>query len=556
MRHAPTTFAFFSGCALLAALTCSRLAVNGGGGGTEWEARITGRVVDSMGVSCAKAIVRLIPSNYDPVAGSAISSLPTVTTDTAGYYTMNTMQTGIFSLNIAAHDKGYRSLVTGISIAKVDTIIVQNAIARKSGTIKITLPAGVNLANGYYFIPGTGIYALLEENSTMVALDSVPAGVNLSIYYAVKGSSAQPQLIRDSVVVAPGGITNIEYIGWKFLKKLILNTTASGAGVAGTVTNFPVLVRLTGTNFAFENAGPGGADLRFTKSDGTPINYEIEQWDSSSRQAAIWVKIDTVFGNDNSHYINMYWGASNATSASNSAAVFDTSDGFQGVWHLNQPTGSLEKDATYNHFDGTPSAIAPILTDGSVGTAKQFDGTSSFFDMKNTAAGKLNFPENGTYTISAWAYADTLDDSFHVVAGKSDEQYYLKLKQYYPPNPMRWEFVEFHNQTGWQITDSIASARTWTYIVGIRSGVAQYFFVNGVPVDSTIELKSDADARRTGDDFTIGKYLSTSVNVIEGKCPFKGKIDEVRISSRARSADWIKLCFMNQKETDALVQFK
>lgn len=37
---------------------------------------------------------------------------------------------------------------------------------------------------------------------------------------------------------------------------------------------------------------------------------------------------------------------------------------------------------------------------------------------------------------------------------------------------------------------------------------------------------------------------------------FFGTIDEVRVCRVARSADWIKLCCMNQKEQDALVLFK
>jgi hypothetical protein len=37
---------------------------------------------------------------------------------------------------------------------------------------------------------------------------------------------------------------------------------------------------------------------------------------------------------------------------------------------------------------------------------------------------------------------------------------------------------------------------------------------------------------------------------------FKGMLDEVRISSGACSADWIRLCYMNQKSDDALVVFK
>ena len=37
---------------------------------------------------------------------------------------------------------------------------------------------------------------------------------------------------------------------------------------------------------------------------------------------------------------------------------------------------------------------------------------------------------------------------------------------------------------------------------------------------------------------------------------FAGKLDEVRISSVARNGDWIKLCYMNQRQDDALLEFR
>ena len=43
---------------------------------------------------------------------------------------------------------------------------------------------------------------------------------------------------------------------------------------------------------------------------------------------------------------------------------------------------------------------------------------------------------------------------------------------------------------------------------------------------------------------------------IQGFAFFNGKIDEVKIGNRDPGADWIKLCYMNQKETDALVTVK
>lgn len=42
---------------------------------------------------------------------------------------------------------------------------------------------------------------------------------------------------------------------------------------------------------------------------------------------------------------------------------------------------------------------------------------------------------------------------------------------------------------------------------------------------------------------------------MEGLCAFRGMIDEVRIANEAYGPDWIKLCYMNQKEQDALVKW-
>ena len=153
-------------------------------------------------------------------------------------------------------------------------------------------------------------------------------------------------------------------------------------------------------------------------------------------------------------------GNGNAAAQSNSAAVFDTADGFQGVWHLGETGGGIAKDATANHYDGTPSDTAPASVAGTIGLCRSFNGSSNFIRMNGTATSKLNFPENGIYTISAWAYADTLDDGFHLVVGKSDEQYYLKLKQSVPSTTMRWEFVEYHDKAGWFITNGLPSARS------------------------------------------------------------------------------------------------
>jgi hypothetical protein len=41
-----------------------------------------------------------------------------------------------------------------------------------------------------------------------------------------------------------------------------------------------------------------------------------------------------------------------------------------------------------------------------------------------------------------------------------------------------------------------------------------------------------------------------------GGNPWNGSLDECSISSIARSADWVRLCFMNQRTDDRLLVFR
>jgi hypothetical protein len=512
---------------------------------------VAGTVVRKTGSPCPYTQVKLFPADYDPVKDTG--SVPVDTTDITGRYSFTNIGSGHYTVVAVQIDDKTRSFVKGVVVA-ADTVMVPADTLHRPGTINVILPSGLNVNYGYLYIPGTTIYSLLSDNNGSVVLDSVPAGASLSIFYAIKGNSAQPQVVRDCVIVAPGGMTTIDYIEWKFSKKLIFNTTASGANVAGDVVNFPVLVRLNAGNFNFSQAQGNGNDIRFAKANGTPLPYEIERWNSANGGAEIWVKADTVYGNDSTHFITMYWGNPNATSASNSAVVFDTSNAFQGVWHLGESSGPTAKDATGNHYNGTKlGSTLPVAADGAVGTAQEFDGSSSFIQMIGTADSKLNFPVNGFYSVSAWVFVDTLVDSTtHVIASKGHEQYYLKLYWDVP----HWEFAEYHDKVGWQVSSySPAQVRTWKFLVGVRNGNNQYLYLDGVLVNNGYGVALDTSlARNTTDDFSIGKYLRYAVFTGQGFCWFDGKIDEVRVSSRSLTADWIKLCYMNQKEPDALIK--
>jgi hypothetical protein len=197
-------------------------------------------------------------------------------------------------------------------------------------------------------------------------------------------------------------VNSEDYGDWGNSCHIILNTSSGGANVSGSVTDFPVLIRLDPGNFDyFDETEPGGYDIRFTSSGGTHLDNHIERWvDNSSDldSAWIWVKTD-VTGNGSTQYIVMYWGKADATSKSNGDAVLNTANGFVGVMHLNQSSGSAT-DATENGFDGTANGGVTYSQSGIIGLANGFDGNRDYFDHGNNSEFQMNASDK--VTISAW----------------------------------------------------------------------------------------------------------------------------------------------------------
>ncbi len=326
------------------------------------------------------------------------------------------------------------------------------------------------------------------------------------------------------------------YALWLHAKDVVINTGASGYNVSGNNYRFPYLVRLTSTDFNFREARGDGRDIRFAKTNGTHLPYQVEWWDTVLQKAAIWVRVDTILGNNSTQRIVMYWGKSDAVDSSDGSAVFETTNGFAGVWHLGEEGNATANDATSNRLSGAPTGMTTDSdVPGVIGLCRNFN--NSYIEITGSAAGVLNLPESGSYTMSAWTYVPTLPSEHSPVFSKGDRQYQLKILR-----TGEWEFVEFGNAgVGWQSVSAPATPGAWFYVVGQRNGASEYLWINGECVDSSITTYAN----------TAGRNTAFPVHI--GHCPeytswyFPGLIDEPVISTVSRSADWIKLSYENQK---------
>jgi hypothetical protein len=338
-----------------------------------------------------------------------------------------------------------------------------------------------------------------------------------------------------------------DYSQWPYSRDITLNTGVTGADVATDQAGFPVLVPLAAAQAdVFAHAAVSGADIRFAKDDGTHLPYQIDRWDATARQAAIWVKVDTVKGGNAAQHIRMYWGKAGAADSSDGKAVFPIENGFKGVWHL----GATLEDATASRNNGTDSGTS-VATDGRIGSARFFDNPGSYVtDGKFISLGapaNLNF--GGKITFEAWVRWNRRDNHriimCHGGAPGVAFETVLRIGETLDYRAGVWTGVERYAT----LPAPAADSNTWIQLTGVYTGAAWELYRNGLKVSSTAPDTNGAKLTPAG--WRIGaEFISNAVSRY-----YSGWLDEIRLSNVARSADWIKLGYANQKSGQTLVGF-
>jgi hypothetical protein len=542
-------------CACILIMTCVGNLTVGPGTGSETTNGFLAVIRYQDGSPASGATVKIRPSDFlkgvsPALSGIAASAVVDAVTDSSGRFSIRDVELDDYVIEVIDSSGSEGALLRARAIA--DSVVdfgVQflDPLGRISGTLDYSgLP---DTAAVYLQIYGIDRIDQVDLSTGRFTVDGMAAGA-YSVRLFTPAASYLPDII-ENVAVTPRVRTVLDTVtltpvsDWCCSRRVYLNTTASGADVAVTIKKFPVLIRLTNENFDFISARPGGADIRFVKSDNSSLPYQIERWDRVAGRAEIWVKVDTVFGNNNAQYFTMLWGNPDAKSEEGSAEVFDTAMGFVGVWHMNEADSSAVADASGNRYNGRKYGMGSSAVQGMCGVAQRFDGMSQYIVLSNTASSKLDFVENGNYSISAWVYAEALDSDFHSIVSKGNQQYGLQLAR-----DNVWQFFEFRHRVGWEGVESPAVAKTWKYVTGVRAGNKQYLYVDGDLTDSTITTTAGVANRITTDNVFIGRRTLDTTRF------WNGMIDEVRACRWAHSVNWIKLCYMNQKQEDELVEFR
>ena len=338
-----------------------------------------------------------------------------------------------------------------------------------------------------------------------------------------------------------------------FSSKILLNTTQSGVLITEDVLDFPLLVRLDNTNFHFAEAKGHGEDIRFAKPDGTSLPYETERWDSIQGRAEIWVKVDTVHPSNNTQYLVMSWGNKNAVNGSRGSSVFDTAQGYIGIWHMNDGLPAQNRNSAQGQFDATPigGGANPAISYGSGIIA----GADSLANSKYLNAGLLPAMQN--VSMSAWVNP-TVTTPFIKIICKSWNNYGGPWQVFsLELSGSKDSTLEFHVGLSEQFSayavnkDSVKTG-TWTHLAGTYDGLTMLLYVNGMQAGAYSWTNSPVPAVPANQQqpWTIGGW---SFN--QGEC-FSGKIDEARIYRGVWGPDHIRLSYENQRQGSAFVTIK
>mgnify|MGYP006280655271 CR=1 FL=1 len=353
--------------------------------------------------------------------------------------------------------------------------------------------------------------------------------------------------------------------------------------IDGALSNFPVTIHLSASSgitsadvsavFDELTSDANRKKIAVTSSDGTTELYvEIEKWDDANEEAWLHVKVPSVAsGADTVLYL--YY---DSAQADNTTYIGDTTDAvthnvwdsdFEAVYHMAQdPNGDAAdaiKDSTSNTYDGTPqgSMTSADLVSGKIADGIDFDGIDD--GIKTSTMGSFGsnllstnctvetvLKSSGSAVMRPLGtFNDGLNTAIAIYLNcdNDDNNNLGEIKYYLRDEDENILWAENSGNTG--VTDGNFHHLAAVFEPASSNGVISPY------IDGTSD-PIDAYSRRDADNFANFQYpvaigasnaRGTLTNFVDGI------ICELRISSTARSAAWIKATYHSL--WDSLITF-
>jgi hypothetical protein len=329
---------------------------------------------------------------------------------------------------------------------------------------------------------------------------------------------------------------------WTNRKVLLINHSKVSGST--NLTNFPMLLSVTDANLESTANGGGvgksdGSDILFTASDGvTKLNHEIESYNPSTGQLIAWVQIPTLSPTLDT-VIYIYYGNASASNQQNATGVWDSN--FKGVWHLPNGTSLSASDSTSGGSNGTVSGASAV--------AGEIDGGASFTGTSQISFHDSNQPSGtSARTLSSWISSTSANNSIYFNYGDGTTNgAMVYLGVYDLGDGFAHEAIVGVGGGNSNLGSHVnVNDGLWHYVVATDDGSNNWkMYVDGVLTNSATPLGVTTN--------TSVNHTATFGTADNGTQAYTGLMDEMRVSSIARSGDWIKTEYNNQSSPATFV---
>lgn len=309
---------------------------------------------------------------------------------------------------------------------------------------------------------------------------------------------------------------------WRYHRTLTLDHTV--LGLSADLTDFPILI--TGTLPVGHVVSAAGADIRVvTDTSGTTtLDYELEAFDAATGALRLWTRLPTVSATADVSFVLQYGNAAVTTSGQNAAGVW--SNGYAAVFHLGDGTTLSLVDSTGNGHTLTNAGMTAAA--GAVGGAIDSVGGTAY---AVTAAPVAALP----LTLETLFNASSPTGVLVGLSGPSAGSFVAEI-DLRSSNVLR-AIGASGSGAGSGSVDSPTNAytlNTWHYGAAVFVGpTSRTIYVDAqAGVSNTT---TDVGSVATPIDLTLASRES-SPGTFDHNAP--ALLDEVRVSSVARSADW------------------
>jgi MSHA biogenesis protein MshQ len=430
-------------------------------------------------------------------------------------------------------------------------------ISNSSRTVYISHEGGDTLYTGQFKILVDGVdetYNFTKSLSGPFSLGKVMSATlpnmpgRVVMVFNTSWGGGTVLLSADLVHVIPFTPAGWYSSNWLKRKK----TTINPSKVSGSLTDFPVLISIADLRLQ-GYAQSNGNDILFTSSDGTTkLAHEIEYYDSNGGTLVAWVKVPSVTSASDT-VIYMYYNNSAASSQQDYEGVWDSN--FKGVWHMAEDPSSTADgdcgggsyhlcDSTSRSNDGTTygSMTSGDRVAGKIGTAWDFDGTNDMVRIKATTDFNPNI-----ITVEAWIKTSSTEERRIMVnyAGAPNE-WYFTMDEFSGGGRVIYSNSGAADQD--RMTPSSYANGNWHHAVAVA---------DSTPANIKIYMDGSPSAVVPGPAGEGWSWAFTNTPSIGAgalsdhsswEAGFPGQIDEVRVSTGARSSGWILTEYNNQND--------